>query len=228
MSPTFEIILLWLAFAGSHLLLSSVPVRSAIIGRIGEPPFRGLYSLVAFAFFIPLTWIYFSHRHEGPLLWSVPIGPALRWFVYVTMALSFVLLVASFVQPSPATVGVASDAAPRGVLRLTRHPLLMALALFGLVHLLPERLRLRRRVLRRVRRVHLRRRVASGPAQAGDGARVPRLLRADAVPAVYRPSHVAGPARAADRRRRGCTAPHDRDPLPARSTVRQLKVRARR
>jgi uncharacterized membrane protein len=104
---------------------------------MGEQPFRGLYSLFAFAFFIPLVWIYFANKHAGPLLWAAPVGPALRWIVYAGMALAFVLLVGSFVQPSPASM-VPGDPTPRGVLRITRHPLLMSLAVFGLVHLLPN------------------------------------------------------------------------------------------
>ena len=51
MSPAMRIILLWLGFAGSHLTLSSLPVRRGLVARIGENAFRGLYSLVAFAFF---------------------------------------------------------------------------------------------------------------------------------------------------------------------------------
>src|SRR5437870_4695038 len=51
-SPTAQVALLWLGFAGSHLVLSSLPVRQRIVTRLGEGPFRGLYSLVAFAFFV--------------------------------------------------------------------------------------------------------------------------------------------------------------------------------
>src|SRR3954468_12816665 len=100
MSPALIIALLWLGFAGSHLMLSSMPVHAWIITRTGEPRFRAMYSLVAFAFFIPLVWIYFGHKHAGPLLWTPPAGPAVRWVVYAGMALAFLLLVASFVQPS--------------------------------------------------------------------------------------------------------------------------------
>ncbi len=137
MSPVQGVVLLWLGFAGSHLALSSLPVRQAMIRRLGEPAFRGLYSLVAVAFFVPLTWVYFGHKHAGPLLWALPPTAALRWVVYAGMAVAFVLLVSSFVQPSPANV-VPGKPTPRGVLRITRHPLLMSIALFGLVHCLPN------------------------------------------------------------------------------------------
>src|SRR5439155_15777635 len=46
-SPTAQIVLLWLGFAGTHLVFSSLPVRQRIVARVGEGPFQGLYSLVA-------------------------------------------------------------------------------------------------------------------------------------------------------------------------------------
>jgi uncharacterized membrane protein len=137
MTATTTIVLLWLGFAGSHLLLSSLPVRRRIIARIGEDAFRGLYSLVAFAWFVPLVWVYFAHKHTGPALWNPEVGPALRWLVYLVMGTSLVLLASSFIQPSPAAV-LPGAAKARGVLLLTRHPLLMSLALFGLAHLIPN------------------------------------------------------------------------------------------
>ncbi len=137
MSPGAQVALLWLGFAGSHLALSSLPVRQRIVARIGEDAFRGLYSLVAFAFFVPLVWTFFAHKHAGRWLWIVERGPGLRWTMYVGMGLAFVMLVASLVRPSPAAV-VPGDPAPRGVYRITRHPLVMALAVFGALHLLPN------------------------------------------------------------------------------------------
>lgn len=137
MSPTGHVLFWWVAFAGTHLLLSSLPVRQRIVARIGEQPFRGVYSLVSFATFVPLVWTYFAHKHTGPLLWALAMTPALRWVVYAVMGLAVVLMVASFVQPSPASV-VPGVATPKGVLRVTRHPLMMAFALFGLAHLVPN------------------------------------------------------------------------------------------
>ena len=137
MSPTVQIILLWLGFAGSHLALSSAPLRSRVIARIGEKPFRGLYSLVAFAFFIPLVHIYFGHKHAGAWLWNLPHNATLLWAVYCGMALAFVLMVAGLVTPSPGFI-VPGKPTPRGVHLITRHPLMMGIALLGLVHLLPN------------------------------------------------------------------------------------------
>ena len=134
MSATATIVLLWLTFAGSHLLLSHVPVRSWLIARLGENPFRGLYSLVALGVFVPMVIFYFRHKHADGWLWRVPHTPATVWLVYVGMGVAFVLVVAALVRPSPAGV-IPGDPRPRGAYRITRHPLLMGLGLFGLVHL---------------------------------------------------------------------------------------------
>ena len=137
MAPATRIALLWAAFAATHMGLSSVPVRTSVVARIGERAFQGLYSLLALVIFVPLVRTFFAHKHAGTWLWVVPRGPALRWPMYAGMAIAFVLLVASFVRPSPAGV-VPGEARVDGVYRLTRHPLFMALAIFGALHLLPN------------------------------------------------------------------------------------------
>jgi uncharacterized membrane protein len=137
MSSTAEIVLLWVGFAGTHVGLSSLSVREPLISRLGERAFQGLYSVIAFAFFIPLVWTYFAHKHAGRWLWVVERGPALRWPMYVCMAIAFVLLIASLVRPSPAAV-VPGDPTPRGVYRITRHPLIIGIVLFAALHLVPN------------------------------------------------------------------------------------------
>jgi uncharacterized membrane protein len=135
MTPAVLIVLLWLGFAGSHLLLSHLPVRDRLVARLGPQPFQGLYSLVALAFFVPLVWVYFDHIHEGPWLWLLPHGPVLTWVVQIGMALAFVLIVAGAVRPSPASIN-AGPAEPVGAFRIARHPMFTGIALFGLLHLL--------------------------------------------------------------------------------------------
>jgi uncharacterized membrane protein len=137
MSTPATIMALWTGFAATHMGLSSLRVRQALVARIGERAFQGLYSLVALALFIPLVWIFFAHKHDGPWLWLVERGTPLRWTMYVGMGVAFVLLVASFVRPSPAAL-VPGDPEPRGVYRITRHPLIMALVLFGALHMIPN------------------------------------------------------------------------------------------
>lgn len=137
MDTALQIALLWAAFTASHVGLSSLRVRPKLVGTLGEVAFLGLYSLIALAIFVPLMWLYFSHKHEGPALWVLPRGPLLSWTLYLTMGIAFVLLVASFVNPSPASMAPSSST-PRGVHWITRHPLVMAFVVFALAHLLPN------------------------------------------------------------------------------------------
>lgn len=135
MTPAVSIVLLWLGFAGSHLLLSHLPVRERLVKRIGPQPFQGFYSLVALAFFVPLVWIYFDHLHEGAWLWVLPHGGVLSWLVTMGMGVSFVLLTAGLVRPSPAALN-AGPAEPVGAFLIARHPVFMGLGIFGALHLL--------------------------------------------------------------------------------------------
>jgi uncharacterized membrane protein len=137
MSPAARIALLWAGFTLTHVGLSSLPVRARLAARLGERAFQGVYSLVALAFFVPLVATFFAHKHDGRWLWVFTRGPALDWTLYVGMAIAFVLVVASLIRPSPAGV-VPGDPTPRGVYRITRHPLVMGIALFGALHVLPN------------------------------------------------------------------------------------------
>lgn len=135
MSPTLEVVLWWVAFAGSHLILSSPPVRNRLVGVMGERVFQGLYSLIVLGLFIPLVLAYFANKHTGPVLWSLPHGPTLQWVVYVGSAIAFILVVGSQITPSPANL-VPGEPRAYGVLRITRHPFIMGTALWALLHLL--------------------------------------------------------------------------------------------
>jgi len=126
---------LWLAFAGSHLALSSRRWRPRLIAALGdERRFQGLYSLIALATFVPLVAIYFRHKHEGPYLGRLAEAPGLRASMFIGMGAAFALLAAGLARPSPASI-VPGASEVRGIYRVTRHPVLMSFALYGLLHL---------------------------------------------------------------------------------------------
>jgi uncharacterized membrane protein len=134
MAAAAEIVALWLAFALTHMGLSSLRLRPRLVGALGERGFLGLYSLVALAVFVPLVGLYFGHKHEGPFLWYFGHVTALRWLMYAGMALALTLLVGGLLRPSPASLG-GGRTEVGGVHHVTRHPLFMAFAIFGLLHL---------------------------------------------------------------------------------------------
>ena len=113
-------------------------VEPKLRAKLGDAPFLGLYSVVALAIFVPLMTIYFGNRHAGPWLWVVTVGPVLRALLYLGMTLGLVLAVGSLLRPSPASLVPNAPAEVRGVYRVTRHPLVLGLALIWALHLIPN------------------------------------------------------------------------------------------
>jgi len=137
-SPTSSIALLWIGFIATHLGLASVRVEPRLRAKLGDAGFLGLYSVIALAIFVPLMTIYFGNRHAGPWLWVVTVGPVLRALLYLGMTLGLVLAVGSLLRPSPASLMPNAPAEVRGVYRVTRHPLVLGLALIWALHLIPN------------------------------------------------------------------------------------------
>lgn len=131
------LIVLWaVLFLAGHFILSSDPVRAAIAERVGAQPFRGIYSLVALATFIPLIIVFAHHKHAGAMLWNLrPVEP-LRWLVWLMMLVALIMWVASLITPNPAAIGAPENLTPRGILKLTRHPGFVAFSIFGFAHML--------------------------------------------------------------------------------------------
>lgn len=117
-------------FVGTHLLLSH-PLRAPLVARLGEKGFQGLYSLVAFATFGLMVW---ALKRIGPeaFLWS---PPGWAWPVASGVMLVASILLAGSMVGNPALPGMPHDpAGPRGVLAITRHPMMWGFALWALVH----------------------------------------------------------------------------------------------
>ena len=165
MSGAFWILFWWLAFGATHTIPSSVTLRPRLVARLGERGFQALYTLVSFATFVPLVRSYFSDKHSGPVLWNLSGMPGVRVLAIVLSGLAVVLLVLAFAQPSPTGLLPGVPRRARGITRVTRHALFMALALWGLGAHLRQRLPQRRVFFRRVRRLWTLRQLASGHPQ---------------------------------------------------------------
>jgi uncharacterized membrane protein len=138
MWATSAVAALWLLFAATHMGLSSRTLRPRLVATLGERGFLGVYSLVALAIFTALVWIYMANRHQGALLYvPPPLGVAGLWTLYLLQGVAWTLVVAGNLSPSPAARVPESMRAkqPRGVHRITRHPLFMGVGLFGGLHL---------------------------------------------------------------------------------------------
>lgn len=122
------------AFVVSHLALSAAPLRGPAVARIGEWPFRILYSTLSLALF---GWMIATFAAAPRLdLWTPP--PALRLLAAAIVLVAFVLVVAGLTTPNPTAVGQerAMSAPPSGILAVTRHPMMWGIVLWGIAHLL--------------------------------------------------------------------------------------------
>jgi uncharacterized membrane protein len=125
-----------IAFCGSHIVLSSTWLRGALRDQLGERGFLAVYSLVAL---VTLAWLLVAYAHAP----TVPLWPRERWMALipvVVMPLATILLIAGYTTPNPTTVGMerfarADDPAP-GVLRVTRHPVMWAIGLWAMGHVI--------------------------------------------------------------------------------------------
>jgi uncharacterized membrane protein len=132
-----QLVLAALSFGGLHLLVSGTALRGVLVGRIGEGPFRGLFSLLSF---VTLFWLGHSY--------SAAFATDNRWFWHWPMAqhlagpvvlIAFLLAVPGVMQRSPTGVGqeglLAKDPEPRGMQRVTRHPFLWGVSIWSAFHI---------------------------------------------------------------------------------------------
>ena len=139
MDPVFAIALWAVLFLGTHLVISSRAVRPRLIAAVGDGAYAGIYSLVAFATFVPLVLAFAYHKHSGAILWNLRDVPPVRWLVWLLMLFAFIILIASFITPNPGSMGApgGSDASvARGVLKISRHPGFIGFSTFGIAHIL--------------------------------------------------------------------------------------------
>jgi uncharacterized membrane protein len=129
----FLLMLLSVLFVATHLGMSHDPYRARMVQRLGPRVFMGVYSLVSLVTLGGAIWVFSTHKGVGPYLWT--LSGWLLPLVYLLMLAAFLLLVLSVATPSPVGMRPASPE-PRGVLRVTRHPMNMGFACFALAHML--------------------------------------------------------------------------------------------
>ena len=121
-------------FVVTHLGMSHGAVRENLVAKLGEWPFRGVYSLVSFLTFGPAAVLWWQNRHLGPVLWELNPWVS-RGIALVCMLIAIELIVLMLANPSPASM-MPGSYEPHGIIHVTRHPMNMGLALFGLAHIL--------------------------------------------------------------------------------------------
>ncbi|MGQ0532357.1 MAG: NnrU family protein [Caulobacteraceae bacterium] len=127
-----------------HIGVSATGLRTQLVGRIGEGPYRGLFSVASAALLVALI-AGFGQMRADPFdalnapLWAPPDW--LRWPAYLLVLLGLSLAFTGLFTPGPTLAGYEKKALAKaepahGVLRITRHPFLWGVALWGAGHLL--------------------------------------------------------------------------------------------
>ena len=91
-----------------------------MVKRIGEWPWKGIYSLVSIFGFILIVWGYGVTRHDSALVYSPPLW--LRHFSLLLLLPACILLVGAYF--------------PGRIKAVTKHPMLLSTKLWAVAHLL--------------------------------------------------------------------------------------------
>lgn len=125
-----------LFFVGTHIGIGTTPLRTEVIDRIGEGWYRLLFSLVSI---VAIVWLVMAYR-AAPV---VPLwygGVFFNVLAIIVMPVACLFLVTALIQPNPTAIGQQPDPdAPepaRGMLRVTRHPMMWGVGLWAVTHLL--------------------------------------------------------------------------------------------
>lgn len=108
-------------FLGAHVFSSRREARAALIGRIGEGPYKGAFSAVSAAGVVLAAYGYAAWRDAGPAqLWDPPV--AMRHIALLLMLFASIFAAAAYV--------------PSHIRTALKHPLLVAVKTWAFAHLL--------------------------------------------------------------------------------------------
>jgi uncharacterized membrane protein len=122
------------AFAAIHLGISGTRLRDALVARIGQAAYMIAFSVASVAV---LIWLINAYK-AAPYLPSWGNPEAVKPVAIILMLPAFLLVVIGLTTPNPTAVAQEAFALkePQGIVVITRHPFLMGVALWSLVHLI--------------------------------------------------------------------------------------------
>lgn len=131
-----ELALAAVFFLGTHLGLAGTPLRGTLTDLIGERLYLVGYVLLSL---VAISWLADSYK-VAPYVETWGQLSALQPAALVLLLPAFLLVVIGLTTPSPTLVGaeglLGRERLVTGVLRITRHPFLMGVAIWSLVHLI--------------------------------------------------------------------------------------------
>jgi uncharacterized membrane protein len=128
-----SLLLAGLFFIAVHIGIAGTPLRDRVVAAIGDKAYMVAFSLASIGGIVWLVNAYTAAPYVD--LWGQP-----EWWKLVAdilMLPAFMLVVIGLATPNPTSVAqekLASQPA-RGIVRVTRHPFLMGVALWATLHL---------------------------------------------------------------------------------------------
>jgi uncharacterized membrane protein len=107
-------------FLGAHVFVTMRDHRAGLIAKIGEWPYRGLFSLVSIIGLVLICYGFATYRAAGFIVvWNPP-----AWTRHIVVALMW-----------PASIMVAAAYIPGDIKRVLKHPLLVGVKTWAFAHL---------------------------------------------------------------------------------------------
>jgi uncharacterized membrane protein len=107
-------------FLGAHVFVSMRGHRATLIAKLGEGPYKGLFSLVSVVGLVLIGYGFARYRAEGLIpLWYPP-----AWTRHIVEAAMW-----------PASIALVAAYIPGDIKRLLKHPLLVAVKIWAAAHL---------------------------------------------------------------------------------------------
>ncbi len=107
-------------FLGAHVFVSMRDRRAALVKKLGDWPYRGLFSLVSLVGIVLIGYGFASYRTAGLIVvWNPP-----PWTRHIVEALMW-----------PASILVVAAYIPGNIKRVLKHPMLVGVKTWALAHL---------------------------------------------------------------------------------------------
>lgn len=121
------------AFVGTHFAMSH-PLRAPMVKALGAGGFQAAYSIVSFA---TLGWVAFAFKAAPPA--DLGGSGEAGWILATLLTLLAMILLAGSLIGNPALPTPMAEAQaraePKGVFKVTRHPMMWGIGLWALSHI---------------------------------------------------------------------------------------------
>jgi len=107
-------------FLGAHVFVTMRNERAVLVAKVGEWPYRGLFSLVSIIGIVLIGYGFAQYRAAGPIaVWYPP-----HWTRHIVEALMW-----------PASIAVVAAYIPGNIKRVLKHPMLVGVKTWAIAHL---------------------------------------------------------------------------------------------